>query len=44
MASRTKALVSQRLGLIDKALMDGADEQLQLLNLGSYIMNAVEVS
>lgn len=41
---RQQALVSQRLGKIDKALVDGADEHLQLLDLATYMMQVFQRS
>ena len=37
--STQRALVAQRIGQVDKCLVDGADEHLQLLDLASYILN-----
>jgi len=39
MNDKQKALVTIKLGQVDKCLTDGSDEYLQLLDLASYIMN-----
>lgn len=41
--ARTKASTAIELGLADKALTDGADEELQLLNVCAKIAKSMEL-
>ncbi|KAF2076353.1 hypothetical protein CYY_002359 [Polysphondylium violaceum] len=44
MNDKQKALVTIKLGQVDKCLTDGSDEYLQLLDLASYIMKQLTAS